>query len=379
MTTTHDVAALRRANPPTYETIPIGWIKLAKRNARKHSATQVDGIRTSMEASGPINPPIVDEHYRLIAGEGRYLALRKMNVATVEVIVVRHLTDEQKRAYAIADNRLAEKSSWNWSALQLELRDLSIEAPQIDLTMIGFGHAEIEQMVSKLDQTSWSDLDQPVTLPDKFAISRGSDIWLFEGDHQLACGDCTSSNLVWRLAGDERFRLVLTDPPYNRDAKSYSGKGKHKHGNFAVGHGEFDRSAFVAFLSKGFETIKAHLEDGALLQVFMDWQHVHELLDAGLEQGFSLKNILVWDKGKGGMGSLYRSGHELICLFKHGDKRWRIDMPIVPMPSERATVRQDVMNDPKPRLRHRQDPPSQSGWILLRLCQSFRVRIRLTR
>tara|TARA_R110000782_G_scaffold268689_1_gene365603 strand:- start:135563 stop:135979 length:417 start_codon:yes stop_codon:yes gene_type:complete len=103
MTATHDVTAQRRTNPPTYETIPVGWIKTAKRNARKHSAAQVDEIVASMKASGVVNPPIVDENYRLIAGEGRYLAIRKMGVATVEVIVVRHLTEEQKRAYAIAD------------------------------------------------------------------------------------------------------------------------------------------------------------------------------------------------------------------------------------------------------------------------------------
>lgn len=315
----NDVHEQRRSNPPTYETVPLGWIKLAKRNARKHSASQIDEIVNSMMASGAINPPIVDENYRLIAGEGRYLALKKLDRPTVEVIVVRYLTDEQKRAYAIADNRLAEKSTWDWRALQLELHDLQLEMPEIDLTVTGFSHAQIEQMVASLDQVSWSDLDQTAE-PDSTgpAVTRSGDRWVFEGDHALACGDSTDRHVVWGIMGEDRARMAVTDPPYNRTAKSYSGKGRHQHGDFAMGHGEFDRRGFVAFLRASIAAIQPHLHDGAFLEIFMDWQHVHELLEAGMEQELALKNILVWDKGKGGMGSLYRSGHELICLFKHG-------------------------------------------------------------
>ena len=316
----NDVHEQRRSNPPTYETIPLGWIKLAKRNARKHPASQIDEIANSMTASGAISPPILDENYGLIAGEGRYLALKKLGRPTVEVIVVRHLTDEQKRAYAIADNRLAEKSTWGWDILQLELRELKIQMPEIDLTVTGFSHAQIEQMVASLDQVSWSDLDQPVE-PDRnrTAVTRLGDRWQFDDGHELACGDSTDRHIVWGVMGEDRAQMVVTDPPYNRTAKSYSGKGRHQHGDFAMGHGEFDRRGFVAFLRASIAAIQPHLHDGALLDVFMDWQHAHELLEAGMEQELALKNILVWDKGKGGMGSLYRSGHELICLFKHGD------------------------------------------------------------
>lgn len=315
----NDVHEQRRINPPTYETVPLGWIKLAKRNARKHPASQIDALVASMQASGAISPPIVDENYRLIAGEGRYLALKKIGVATVEVMVVRHLTDEQKRAYAIADNRLAEKSSWDWSALELELHDLTFEMPDLDLTVTGFNHAQIEQMVAKLDQVSWSDLDQPVEPEaDAVAITRLGDKWDFEGGSALVCGDSIDRHVVWKVMGEDRAQMVETDPPFNRDTKTYSGKGRHQHGNFAVGHGEFDRRGFISFLRASIAAIQPHLVDGALLDVFMDWQHIHELLEAGMEQELELKNLLVWDKGKAGMGSLYRSGHELIALFKHG-------------------------------------------------------------
>lgn len=314
-----DIHEQRRSNPPTYETIPIGWIRPSKRNARKHSASQVDDILKSMNTAGAINPPIVDETYRLIAGEGRWLALKKLGVVTVEVIVVRHLTDAQKRAYAIADNRLAETSAWDWSALQLELHELHYEMPELDLSSTGFNHAQIEQMVVKLDQVSWSDLDQPVEPDaDAIAITRLNDRWLFEGGSALGCGDSTDRRVVWSVMGEDRAQQVVTDPPYNRDTATYSGKGQNKHGNFAMGHGELDRRGFVIFLRASIAAIKPHLVDGALLDIFMDWQHVSELLDAGREEELELKNVLVWDKGKGGMGSLYRSGHELICLFKHG-------------------------------------------------------------
>ena len=315
-----DVEDKWRDSPPRYEIVPLGWIKLAKRNSRKHAEAQIDEIAESITASGTINPLIVDENYQLIAGEGRYRALAKLKAKTAPVLCIRHLSDEQKRVYAITDNRLAEKSSWDVDKLTLELRDLQLEAPQIDLTVTGFGHAQIEQMVTSLDQTSWSDLDQ--TAEEKSgapAINRVGDIWLFEGGHSLACGDSTDRQLIWLLMGQMRARIVTTDPPFNRPDKSYSGKGRHKHGNFGMGFGELSSRGFVDFLGNGMAAIKPHLADGALLYEFMDWQHLHELLQAGAEQELALKNILVWDKGKGGMGSLYRSGHELICLFKYGD------------------------------------------------------------
>jgi len=314
-----DIHEQRRSNPPTYETIPIGWIRPAKRNARKHSASQVDDILKSMNTAGAINPPIVDETYRLIAGEGRWLALKKLGVVTAEVIVVRHLSEAQKRAYAIADNRLAEKSAWDWSALQLELHELHYEMPELDLSATGFNHAQIEQMVAKLYQVSWSDLDQPME-PDAeaIAITQLHDRWMFEGGSALVCGDSTDRRVVWSVMGEDRAQQAVTDPPFNRDTATYSGKGQNKHGNFAMGYGELDRRGFVMFLRASVAAIKPHLVEGALLDIFMDWQHVSELLDAGREEELELRNLLVWDKGKGGMGSLYRSGHELICLFKHG-------------------------------------------------------------
>jgi DNA modification methylase len=302
---------------PTYERIPLGWVKLPERNARKHPERQVDEIVASMRASGVINPLIVDGDYRLIAGEGRYRALKKMREMTAAVLVVTHLTTDQARAFAIADNRIPENSSWDIPALALELRDLQLSSPQLDLTVTGFGHAHIEQLVTNLDQTSWSDLDKPAEpRPEEHSVTREGDVWEFEGGHKLGCFDSTDRLKVWELMGDDQASQVVTDSPFNRDDKTYSRQG---HGNFAMGYGELSRSAFVTFLARSIAAIQSHLVDGALAYMFMDWQHIHELLDAGREQDLALKNLLVWDKGKGGMGSLYRSGHELICLFKHGD------------------------------------------------------------
>jgi DNA modification methylase len=119
--------------------------------------------------------------------------------------------------------------------------------------------------------------------------------------------------------GTEFASLVATDPPYNLPARSYSGKGKNKHGDFAMAAGEMSREAFTAFLEQAFRAIMPSLEQGALVYAFMDWKHVRELIAAGDATTLELLNICVWDKGKGGMGAFYRSAHELICVFKHGE------------------------------------------------------------
>ena len=272
-----------------------------------------------MKQSGVINPLIVNADYQLLAGEGRYRALRKIGVRTACVVVVRHLNEEEQRSYSIADNRLAEKSSWDLPALAAELREIEIAAPMLDLTLTGFGHAKIEQLVTSLDQQSWSDLDQPVEpVEGTDASTRPGDIFEFPGGHRLICGDSTDPNTVSTLMGGEKARLVAADAPFNRASKTFSGKGRNKHSDFAMAFGEMSPPQFTTFLAAFFAAIMPFLADGTLLYMFMDWLHLHELLDAGREQHLELKNILVWDKGKGGMGSLYRSGHELIALFKHG-------------------------------------------------------------
>ena len=303
-----------------YELTPIADLQSAERNARDHGPSQLDALADSVTAFGIINPVIIDGRNRIIAGHGRVKAAKLAGRTTIATLRVTHLSDSEARLYAIADNRTAERSTWDEHALALELQDLRIEAPELDLSLSGFEHPKIELKIASLNQSSWSDLDH---VPEKEEgaepITRLGDIWLFaEGEHRLACGDSTSPETIGSLMGSDIVDLVATDYPYNLQAHEYSGKGKHSHASFGMAAGEMSREQFTNFLANSGAAVLPHLRSGALLYGFMDWRHIADLLAAGDRLGFELKNLVVWDKGKGGMGALYRSAHELIAVFKHG-------------------------------------------------------------
>ena len=303
-----------------YEMTPIADLKSAERNARNHGPAQLDLLADSLSAFGVLNPPIIDENNRVVSGHGRIEAAKRLGLDAIPTLRVGHLTDSELRLYALADNRLPERSTWNDEALALEMRDLRIEAPTLDLSISGFDHPKIEVLISRLEQTDWSDLD---SLPEENSavapISELGNVWDFPGGHVLACGDSTSPAVVATTISDERVRLVATDFPYNLRGEEYSGKGKHKAVDFKMAAGEMSTAEFRDFLSASFAAVIPHLEPGALLYGFMDWRHIADLLEAGERQHFELKNLIVWDKGKAGMGALYRSAHELIALFKYGN------------------------------------------------------------
>jgi DNA modification methylase len=302
-----------------YELTPIADLIPSARNAREHGASQLDDLADSVNAFGIISPVIIDSRNHIYAGHGRVEAAKRAGKTSIATLRVEHLSEAQLRLYAIADNKIAERSTWNDNALALEFRDLRIDAPELNLALSGFEHPKIELKIASLDQSSWSDLDKAPD-PDEAEepITRLGDVWEFADDHRLACGDSTSPEVVRLLLGDDIVDLVVSDLPYNLDEKVYSGNGKNKHGNFAMAAGEMSREQFVTFLVAFFTVVLPFLRSGALLYGFMDWRHIADLLAAGDQLSFDLKNLIVWDKGKGGMGALYRSAHELIAVFKHG-------------------------------------------------------------
>ncbi len=300
-----------------YELTAIADLKPAERNARKHSKSQVAALARSLSEFGMVSPVIIDAHNRILAGHGRVEAAKKLGETTVPTLRV-DLTDGKARLYALADNRIAEQSAWDEEARSEEFRELRIEIPELDLTLSGFEHPEIEWAIASLEQTDWSDLDWADEDEAGEPVTRVGDLWEFPSGHSLGCGDSSDPSTVAVVVGDDQVRLVEEDFPYNLKAKEYSGKGRHRHGDFQMAGGEMSASEFPSFLARSFAAIKPHLVDGALLYGFMDWKHIRDLLDAGERSEFELKNLVVWDKGKGGMGALYRSAHELIAVFKHG-------------------------------------------------------------
>lgn len=306
-----------------YELTPIVDLHSAARNAREHGPSQLDALKDSLRAFGVISPVIIDSLNRIVAGHGRVEAARQSGKTSIPTLRVEHLSEAQLRLFAIADNKIAERSTWDENALALELQELRFEAPKLDLSLSGFEHASIEVKIACLDQSSWSDLDKaPEPNEAERPITLLGDIWDFsDGDHGLACGDSTSTEVIQSLLGDDVVDLVASDLPFNLGETVYSGNGKHQHGNFAMAAGEMSREQFIAFIAAFFAAIVPSLRSGALLYAFMDWRHIAELLSAGDQLAFEHKNLIVWDKGKGGMGSLYRSAHELIAVFKHGTGR----------------------------------------------------------
>lgn len=301
-----------------YELTPIESLKPAARNARDHGSAQLAALEKSLAAFGMISPVIRDSNNHIVAGHGRVEAAKRAGLKTIPTLRVDHLSESELRLYALADNRIAERSTWNEGARAQEFKELRLETPDLDLTLSGFEHPVIEFSIASLEQTNWSDLDKvPEHIPAN-PITQLGDIWDYKNGHTLVCGDSTKPETVADAMHRETAQLIAQDAPYNLPAKGYSGKGQHQHGDFVMGAGEMDKEGFRTFLTNSFETMKPHLADGALIYGFMDGKHIGDLLEAGDRAEFELKTIVVWDKGKGGMGALYRSAHELIAVFKHG-------------------------------------------------------------
>ena len=301
-----------------YELTPIASLKSAARNARDHGKAQLAALESSLTAFGMISPVITDSNNRIVAGHGRVEAARRAGLEVIPTLRIDHLSEAELRLYALADNRIAERSTWNEKARAEELRDLRLDMPDLDLTLSGFEHPVIELAIASLEQTDWSDLDKVPEVITADPVTRTGDIWDYKNGHTLVCGDSTQPETVAAAVGGETVRVVEEDFPYNLRAREYSGKGKNQHGDFRMAAGEMSGGQFTDFLTESLAAVLPHLADGALVYGFMDWRHIGNLLEAGERSSFELKNIVVWDKGKGGMGALYRSAHELVAVFKHG-------------------------------------------------------------
>jgi DNA modification methylase len=301
------------------ERAPIAALSSNPRNARTHSPRQIEQIAASIQRFGFTNPVLVDDGLMIIAGHGRVAAAKKLGLEEVPVVRLSHLSEADKRAYVIADNRLAEKAGWDREILAIELQGLVELKYEIELT--GFEIAEIDLM---LDAAVDADPNGPQTpedatpAPPDEPATRLGDIWTL-GRHRLICGDALASHTYTRLMGSERAQAMFTDPPYNVAIDGFAGgKGKLKRREFAMASGEMSKPAFEAFLSTTLKNAAAQLQDGAIAYVCMDWRHLGELLGAGEAAFDELKNLCVWTKSNGGMGSLYRSQHELVFVFKRG-------------------------------------------------------------
>ena len=305
------------------EQVRIGELSPDPRNPRKHDRAQVEAIARSIQAFGFNAPILINRTGQIIAGHGRFEAAKLGGHTHVPVIRLDHLSEAQARAYMLADNKLTDRSSWNEGVLALHLKELSELALDFDIEATGFELPELDFRIQSLDDPEGpdkADVFEPATGP---AVSRLGDLWHLE-DHRLLCGSALETGAYDALLGAEKAATVFTDPPYNVRVDGHvCGKGSIRHREFAMASGEMSPDAFTTFLRTACAAMVSHTARGALIYTCMDWRHMGELTTAGQGAGFDLLNLCVWVKSNGGMGSLYRSQHELVFVFRNGKERHR--------------------------------------------------------
>lgn len=306
------------------EQIAPGDLNPDPRNARTHDTKQIRQIATSINRFGFCNPVLIDEGNMLIAGHGRLEAARQLGLETVPVIRITHLSSAEKRALRLADNKIAENAGWDMQLLAAELADLSELELDFDVELTGFEIGEIDLIIGQWEVDVGHEPEvAPCPDPDLPRVSRAGDLWLL-GKHRLLCGNARSADDYVTLMDGRQAGMGFTDPPYNVPISGHvCGHGRVQHREFAEACGEMSSEAFTDFLAEAFGLGAKHSRDEAVWFGCIDWRHLPEMHGAGLQVFDAWLNLCVWAKTNGGMGSLYRSQHELVCVFRKGRARHR--------------------------------------------------------
>jgi DNA modification methylase len=318
------VKALYRDLKLAVEYVPVDTLKAYKRALRTHSPAHIEQLEASIQAFGFVQPILVDAEGEIVGGHGIFEAARKAGYRSVPVLRLSHLSEAEKRTLRIALNRLAEKSGWNQELLALEFKellefDLTLDL-NFDLAITGFASPEIDQLIES--EANASDTDPDDLAPDidltQPPVSRLGDLWLL-GEHRLICGDARQEATYAKLLGGERAAMGIHDAPYNVAIQGHVSKSG-RHNEFVMGVGEWTTDEFTAFLARFLQHATAFSRPGAVQWAFMDWRHMGEMLTAGRSVGLELKNLAVWNKGVGALGSMLQVQHELVFMFRdpHG-------------------------------------------------------------
>lgn len=306
-------------NCSRFPRLEVSWVdpqslKFPNRRLRRHSMRKLKKLRRSIDEFGFTLPLLVDEQGVVLAGAARLAVALEGGFDLVPVIRIEHLTEAQKRAYMIADNRLAEEAVWDRQLLREELGVLIDLGFELELT--GLDTIEIDTLLSFDDTDPGED---NIELPDEDVrpVSRPGDCW-HNGDHRLFHGDSTQGASYERVLEGRLAQLIVTDPPFgNAIANNVSGLGRVKHANFIAGSGEQSLPEFGrSLLRPAFRCMAASALPGAIAFVFTDWRALPHMIDAALGVFHEQKNLIVWSKTNAGMGTFYRSAHELILAYK---------------------------------------------------------------
>jgi DNA modification methylase len=298
--------------------LAISELVPAPDNPRKHDRAQVRALARSIEAFGFNAPILTDRNRHIVAGHGRYEAAKLLGLPQVPVVFLDHLTETQAKAYRLADNKLTDRSRWDDAMVAAQLKELADIVLDFDIEAIGFELPELDVRIQSLDDPDVVDNADEFDAATGPAVSLLGDLWLL-GPHRLYCGNALESTSYIALMNGEKAAAVFTDQPYNvKIDGNVCGSGSITHREFVMATGEMTESEFTDFLTTGFRLMRAHATPGALVYACMDWRHMWEMLSAGRAAEWTLLNLCVWSKTNGGMGSLYRSRHELVFVFRNG-------------------------------------------------------------
>lgn len=310
-------SALRRGLAQKIVMRAIASLKPYPKNPRKHPEAQIAALMKNIKRFWTI-PILIDESGTILAGHARVEAAKRLDMSEVPTIMIRGLSEAEKRAVVIADNRLVEQAAWDFDLLREHFAELI--SLDFDVELTGFTTGEIDltldgalasQTTDVADDLSGCTVDGP-------AVSRHGDLWQL-GPHRLYCGSALVRQSFRHLMGDDIAEMVVTDPPYNVPIAGHAmGRGKIRHRDFAQASGEMSEAEFTRFLAAAIRLMIAFSRDGSIHYLCIDWRHLPELLNAARPLYAEWKNLLVWNKTNAGQGTFYRSKHELIAVFKNG-------------------------------------------------------------
>ena len=298
-----------------FEKVSIDKLIPYARNARTHNKEQIKQLRASLREFGFVNPCIIDKDYNIIAGHGRVMAAKEEGIESVPCVFAEHLTDAQKRAYILADNRLALNAGWDDEMLSVELSDLQANA--FDLSLLGFSDAEMNKLMGGMGNAKDDDFDLDAEL-QKPTLSKPGDLWLL-GNHRLVCGDSTKAETYTLLMEGKAANLVVTDPPYNVNYEGTAGKIKNDH---------MAGDAFYQFLLDAFTQMEKVMAQDASIYVFHADTEGLNFRKAFTEAGFYLSGTCIWKKQSLVLGrSPYQWQHEPVLFGwkKSGKHAWFSD------------------------------------------------------
>jgi DNA modification methylase len=306
--------------------LPLSSLQLDPQNPRLHEKKQIRQLAESIKTFGFNVPILVDSHLRVIAGHGRVLACQLLKIAEVPTIRLEHLSEHQASAFLIADNRLTENADWDKQLLGSQLKILSEAEIDFSLEVTGFEVSEIDLFIENAATANDGKDDPADAVQDsagKIQVTKTGDCWILDR-HRVLCGDARDFSVYSRLMERRFADMVFADPPYNVPIDGYvTGFGKVHHPEFAIASGEMSASQFTDFLMTVLVNLIRRSSHGALHFICMDWRHAKELITAAGSMYTEFKNLCVWVKENAGQGSLYRSQHELIFVFKTGNKSHR--------------------------------------------------------